>query len=174
MEEEIITKEKMMSDNIWKKMKYFVMGDEDGYQDEGNEEEIVDETIEEETVTPIVRTEDRNIITDSYVRPRANLVEVKNNQNHMKVIVYKPSQYSDAEQIVKNLKAKKPVVVNLEDVEVELARKIFNFCSGAICALDGEMRKISKEIFILAPNNVTLDAEKAVDVDSDKTFDWRR
>lgn len=160
-----------MSDNIWKKMKYFVMGDEDGYDEE--EVEVTPVEGEEETVTPIVRNEDRNIITDSYVRPRANLVEVKN-QNQLKVIVYKPTQYSDAEQIVKNLKAKKPVVVNLEDVEVELARKIFNFCSGAICALDGEMRKISKEIFILAPNNVTLDAEKTEGLDSDKTFDWRK
>ncbi len=159
-----------MSDNIWKKMKYFVMGDEDEYE----EEEV--ETIEEEddTVTPIVNNEDRNIITDSYMKPRANLVDIKNNQNQLKVIVYKPTQYSDAEQIVKNLKSKKPVVVNLEDVEVELARKIFNFCSGAICALDGEMRKISKEIFILAPNNVTLDAEKTESLDADKTFDWRK
>lgn len=162
-----------MSDNIWKKMKYFVMGDEDQYEEE--DEEMEEEPVEEETVTPIVKTEDRNIITDSYMRPRANLVEVKNNNsNHMKVIVYKPTQYSDAEQIVKNLKSKKPVVVNLEEVEVELARKIFNFCSGAICALDGEMRKISKEIFILAPANVQLDAEAADDSQPDKTFDWRR
>ncbi|MCH4890233.1 cell division protein SepF [Acidaminobacter sp. JC074] len=161
-----------MSDNIWKKMKYFVMGDEDEYEEDQEVEEVVEE--KDDTVTPIVRNEDRNIITDSYVKPRTNLVDIKNNQNQLKVIVYKPTQYSDAEQIVKNLKSKKPVVVNLEEVEVELARKIFNFCSGAICALDGEMRKISKEIFILAPNNVTLDAEKTESIEADKTFDWRK
>jgi len=162
-----------MSDNIWKKMKFFVLGDDDRYDDEYEEE-----TVDESTVVSIDEdVEDRNIITDAYVRPRTNLVDIKNtgNANQLKVIVYKPTQYSDAEQIVKNLKLRKPVVVNLEEVEVELARKIFNFCSGAICALDGEMRKISKEIFILAPNNVTLDAEKAQEsVDADKTFDWRR
>jgi len=163
-----------MSDNIWKKMKFFVMGDDDQYDDEYEEE-----FVEEEVVVSNVEEddEDRNIITDAYVRPRANLVDIKStgNGNQLKVIVYKPTQYSDAEQIVKNLKLRKPVVVNLEEVEVELARKIFNFCSGAICALDGEMRKISKEIFILAPNNVTLDAEKSQEsADADKTFDWRR
>jgi FtsZ-interacting cell division protein YlmF len=105
MAKEIITKENEMSDNIWKKMKYFVMGDEDSYEEEVENFDEVEEE-EDETVTPIVRNEDRNIITDSYVRPRTNLVEVKNNnQNHMKVIVYKPSQYSDAEQIVKKLKS---------------------------------------------------------------------
>jgi len=163
-----------MSDNIWKKMKFFVLGDEDRYEEDYEEED----TIEESVVTSIEEDDgDRDFVTDAYVRPRTNLVDIKNNSNsnQLKVIVYKPTQYSDAEQIVKNLKLKKPVVVNLEEVEVELARKIFNFCSGAICALDGEMRKISKEIFILAPNNVTLDAEKSQEsADADKTFDWRR
>lgn len=168
-----------MSDNIWNKLKYFVIGQEDEYDDEFEDEE--DHEIEEEVKNSTYnkfKSEDRNIITDNIVRPstRSNLVDLSN-PNHMKVIVYKPTKYSDAEQIVMNLKSKKPVVVNLEDVEVELARKIFNFCSGAICALDGEMRKISKEIFILAPNNVTLDAEKAIESvkeEIDSQFDWRK
>lgn len=167
-----------MSDNIWNKLKYFVIGqteeEKDEYEDDYEEEILVENN--KQTPFSRNRNDDRNIITDSIVRPatRTNLVDV-NSANHMKVIVYKPTKYSDAELIVKNLKAKKPVVVNLEEVEVELARKIFNFCSGAICALDGEMRKISKEIFILAPINVTLDAEKAPEEnEDDKPFDWRK
>lgn len=160
-----------MADSMWKKVKFFISGQE---SEDDYEEETLEST--EEVVTLNTSEEDdRDIITEGYKRPqRSHLVDINNN-NHMKVIVYKPKKYSDAEQIVTNLKAKKPVVVNLEEVEVELARKIFNFCSGAICALDGEMRKISKEIFILAPNNVTLDADKAKDeVEDEKTFDWRR
>lgn len=158
-----------MSDNMWKKMKYFVLGNED---EEDFEETYVEEDGVEDMYEP--PKEDRGVITDAFVRPttRTNLVDV-NSPNHMKVMVYKPTKYSDAEDIVTNLKAKKPVVVNLEEVEVELARKIFNFCSGAICALDGEMRKISKEIFILAPNNVTLDAQ-VTDEETEKPFDWRK
>lgn len=160
-----------MSDTIWKKMKGFVFGGE--YEEEETETEQVksEEIIEEEES---VDTEDRNIITDTFVRPtRANLVDLSN-PNHLKVIVYKPTKYSDAEDIVMNLKSKKPVVVNLEDVEVELARKIFNFCSGAICALDGEMRKISKEIFILAPTNVSLDSQRTMEEEAEQPFDWRK
>jgi cell division inhibitor SepF len=162
-----------MSDNMWKKMKYFVLGDDEEQEVEYEEYDGMEVEEEEEDNVTDITNDDRNIISDNIVRPtRTNLVDV-NNPNHMKVIVYKPTKYSDAEQIVKNLKLKKPVVVNLEEVEVELARKIFNFCSGAICALDGEMRKISKEIFILAPSNVTLDAEKA-ETTEDKPFDWRK
>jgi cell division inhibitor SepF len=158
---------------MWKKMKYFVLGDDEEQEVEYEEYDGMEVEEEEEDNVTDITNDDRNIISDNIVRPtRTNLVDV-NNPNHMKVIVYKPTKYSDAEQIVKNLKLKKPVVVNLEEVEVELARKIFNFCSGAICALDGEMRKISKEIFILAPSNVTLDAEKA-ETTEDKPFDWRK
>lgn len=159
-----------MTDSIWKKVKFFISGhdpeDEYEYEDEAEKSlDVIDFNPTEEI--------SQDIITEGYKRPqRSHLVDI-NNSNHMKVIVYKPKKYSDAEQIVTNLKAKKPVVVNLEDIDVELARKIFNFCSGAICALDGEMRKISKEIFILAPNNVTLDAERDED-EQEKTFDWRR
>lgn len=159
-----------MSDTIWNKVKYFMIGSE-------KEDDEIEKEVEVEEKTYVTKTDDRDIITESISRPanRANLVDVSN-PNHMKVIVYKPTKYSDAEQIVKNLKAKKPVVVNIEDIDIELARKIFNFCSGAICALDGEMKKISKEIFILAPKNVTLDAEKAKPkkTDDDTPFDWRK
>ncbi len=162
-----------MSDSIFGKVKNFIVG----YEEEYEEVEEVIEPVEEKSPIAYTTTEDRGIITDSTFKTpaRSNLVDL-NNTNHMKVIVYKPTKYSDAEQIVKNLKTKKPVVVNLEEVEVELARKIFNFCSGAICALDGEMRKISKEIFILAPSNVTLDAEKAKSesTEDNKKFDWRK
>lgn len=159
-----------MAKSMWKTVKFFISGQEPEEEYETDEMETSEDII---SLKP-VEEDDRGIITEGYKRPqRSNLVDI-NNSNHMKVIVYKPKKYSDAEQIVTNLKAKKPVVVNLEEVEVDLARKIFNFCSGAICALDGEMRKISKEIFILAPNNVTLDAEKAKDEEDEKTFDWRR
>jgi cell division inhibitor SepF len=159
-----------------KKLKYFVLGGEDEIEYEDDDVMETEEMTVEEVMEPLDNNkEDRNIISDNYIRnTRNNLVDVSN-PNHMKVIVYKPKKYSDAEQIVKNLKMKKPVVVNIEDVEVELARKIFNFCSGAICALDGEMRKISKEIFILAPNNVTLDTEKMEEKEEEeKPFDWRK
>lgn len=165
-----------MSDNMLKKLKYFVLGGEDEIEYEDDDVMETEEMTVEEVMEPLDNNkEDRNIISDNYIRnTRNNLVDVSN-PNHMKVIVYKPKKYSDAEQIVKNLKMKKPVVVNIEDVEVELARKIFNFCSGAICALDGEMRKISKEIFILAPNNVTLDTEKMEEKEEEeKPFDWRK
>lgn len=73
--------------------------------------------------------------------------------NGMKMIVYHPVTYEDTQHIIDNVKNRKPVIVNMEDLEVETAQRILDFLSGAIYALNGTMSKISRGIFIVAPNN---------------------
>lgn len=73
--------------------------------------------------------------------------------NGMKMIVYHPVTYEDTRHIIDNIKKRKPVIVNMEDLEVETAQRILDFLSGAIYALDGTMTKISRGIFIVAPTN---------------------
>ena len=71
----------------------------------------------------------------------------------MKMIVYHPVSYEDTQIIIDNLKNRKPVIVNMEDIELETAQRILDFLSGAVYAIDGIMRKISRGIFVVAPNN---------------------
>ena len=67
-----------------------------------------------------------------------------------------PTAYSDAQEIADHLKSKKPVVVNLEKLDKDVAVKIVNFLSGAVYALDGSMQKVSNGILLLAPYNVGI------------------
>lgn len=75
------------------------------------------------------------------------------NPSSMKMVVYHPVTYEDAQNIIDNLKARKPVIVNMEELEVNEAQRILDFLSGAIYALSGTIMKISKVIFVVAPNN---------------------
>ena len=61
--------------------------------------------------------------------------------------------------MVDNLKSRKPVIINLEKIESDVARKIFDFLSGATYALDGNVQKVANNIFIFAPNNVDVLAQ---------------
>ncbi len=74
----------------------------------------------------------------------------------LKVVIIQPTSYADAQEIADHLKSKKPVVVNLEKLEKEVAVKIVNFLSGAVYALDGSMQKVSNGIILLAPYNVGI------------------
>ena len=71
----------------------------------------------------------------------------------MKMIVYHPVSYEDTQSIIDNLKNRKPVIVNMEELEIETAQRILDFLSGAVYALNGTMCKISRGIFVVAPNN---------------------
>ena len=71
----------------------------------------------------------------------------------MKMIVYHPVSYEDTQAIIDNLKNRKPVIVNMEELDVDCAQRILDFLSGAVYALNGTMCKISRGIFVVAPNN---------------------
>ena len=76
--------------------------------------------------------------------------------NRMKMVVYQPMTYDDTQNIIDNLKNRKPIIVNLETLDVDIAQRILDFMSGAVYALNGNIHKVSKGIFLLVPNNVDI------------------
>lgn len=79
-----------------------------------------------------------------------------NQRVKMRLIVNEPAAFEDCSKIVDNLKSKKPVIINLEKIETELAKRIFDFVSGATYALDGSVQKVANNIFVFAPDNVDI------------------
>ena len=50
----------------------------------------------------------------------------------MKMVVYHPVSYEDTQNIIDNLKSRKPVIVNMEELEIDCAQRILDFMAGAI------------------------------------------
>ena len=93
--------------------------------------------------------------------------------NSLKLILIEPAGFDECPKLVDSLKSRKPVIINLEKLETETARKIFDFLSGATYALDGNVQKIANNIFIFTPENVSVAAQQAQGVDSDDQSRWR-
>ena len=74
----------------------------------------------------------------------------------VKLVVIKPQSFEESPKLVDSLRAKKPVIINLEDLETDTARKIFDFLSGATYALNGNVQKVANNIFLFAPENVDV------------------
>ena len=72
------------------------------------------------------------------------------------MVVNQPRSYDDAQDIIDNLKADRPVVVNLEVLDLEIAQRVLDFISGSVYALNGSIQKVSRCIFVLAPANVDV------------------
>lgn len=152
-----------MADKFVDKVKFFMGLDSE-------EEEAVIEKPEEkpsierydfqkEPVKPSIKT----------TRPlnESKVIQMNNDQSKVNVTILKPEHFNDAAVVVNNLKLEKPVIVNLEAVDHDEARKIFDFCSGALYALGGKMFKVSKNIFLMAPENVDISGNLRDTVDTE-------
>ncbi len=89
---------------------------------------------------------------------KGKVVNIHSNP-YVKVMVYQPFSYDDTQTIVDSLKSRKPIIVNLEALDVELAQRVLDFMSGAVYALDGSIHKVSRGIFVLAPSNVDISGD---------------
>lgn len=96
-------------------------------------------------------------------------------QKQMKVIVMEPKVYEDVQVIADHLKNRRAIVVNLEHVEKDLARRVVDFVSGAIYALNGSLQRVGAGIYLFVPSNVDISSVVAHDEAKDKgMFTWVR
>lgn len=98
------------------------------------------------------------------------------NTTQFKMVVIEPKSFDDCPKLVDSLKSKKPVIINLEKIESDSARKIFDFLSGATYALNGNVQKVANNIFIFAPENVDVSANvdhKGIDFSGTPKNLWR-
>lgn len=103
--------------------------------------------------------------------PRKSKVVNIHTTAQLKVVVVQPQTYDDSTEIVDHLKSKKPVIVNLEKLEKELARKVVDFLSGAVYALDGSMQKVSHGIILMVPYNMGIMGDFSDELKTQGLFD---
>ena len=79
----------------------------------------------------------------------------------VKMMITQPTTFEQAEEICLYLKERKSIILNLEYVNKDVARRIIDCVSGAVKVLDGYMQKISNSIFLIAPDNYDINNEVA-------------
>ena len=81
--------------------------------------------------------------------------------NAIKMVISQPTTFEQSDEICSFLKEKKSVIINLEYVNKDVARRIVDFVSGGVYALDGYIQKVSNSIFLAAPSNYEITNEMA-------------
>lgn len=154
-----------MSKGMVKKIKDWL-----SFEEEEIEEDEFDE-MEEEPEQEEPKMESGN----SHVTKTSKVVNLHMN-SQMKVVIAEPKKYEDVTIIADHLRQRRAVIVNLESIEQEpeVKKSIYYFISGAVYILDGSMQKVSKSIFILAPNNVDIDANIKKELESKAFFPWQK
>ena len=92
---------------------------------------------------------------------RRNKVVNMPQSQQIKMVISQPTTFEQSEEICNYLKERKSVIINLEYVNKDIARRIVDFISGGVHALDGHIQKISNSIFLVAPTNYEISSDMA-------------
>ena len=84
---------------------------------------------------------------------RDNVVSIKSGMNaaKSKIVLYEPRVYSDAKDVAQNLLNNKAVIINFSRMEDASARRVVDFITGTVYALNGEIQRIGDKIFLATP-----------------------
>lgn len=95
-------------------------------------------------------------------------------QRQVRVVVLEPRVFEDVQGIAEHLKNRRPVIVNLEQADGELARRVVDFVSGATYGLNGSMQKVGNGIFLFVPSNIDIATELKEHFKEEDLFSWMR
>ena len=126
--------------------------------DQAEQEDYEDENVYD------YENEDEEEVEDKKIFGRKNnkVVNMPQSQSQaIKMVISQPTTFEQSEEICESLKQKKSVIVNLEYVNKDVARRIVDFISGGVFALNGHIQKVSNSIFLVAPMNYEITNEMA-------------
>jgi cell division inhibitor SepF len=153
--------------SFWDNVKKFAQpyGD-DEYEDE-YEEEGVEEGFEEEEAPQERPARRRPSIfggsgnDESYSAPAASTStgfsgQVVSMGSKQEVVLFHPANFNDTSKAADDLRSKKAVIVNMENVDKAMARRVVDFLSGCAYALDGKVKKIAQSTYLFCPHNMDV------------------
>lgn len=106
------------------------------------------EDVDDEPRKPITRP----------AKPVATRNKVKG-KTQMEIVIFKPKSFDESREICETLLADRAVVLDMDNLDINVAQRIIDFLSGACYALDGNMQKINQNIFVITPSAVELSGD---------------
>lgn len=87
---------------------------------------------------------------------KKNVVSIQSVQKSAKVMLIEPRTYDEVQDIADHLKNRKAVVINLQRISHDQAKRIVDFLSGTVYAIGGDIQKLGANIFLCTPDNVDV------------------
>lgn len=123
---------------------------------------------------------DENDYSENEVNTNSGTYAVEETNNTNKMILLEPRAYSESQQIADYLKSNSSVVVNLKRVTPDQAKRIVDFLSGTLYAIEGDLQKLGGGIFLCTPKSINVEGTISDDgnkssktkKDEEEDFNW--
>ena len=138
------------------------------------EEEIVErERMASQEENEAEQQEAETSSLDKRRNQRGNNVVSIHSQKNVKVVLYEPRSYDEAQEIADHLRSHRTVVVNLQRIRQDQALRVIDFLSGTVYALGGGISKIGGNIFLCTPDTVEIQGS-ITEILADSEQDYNR
>ena len=76
--------------------------------------------------------------------------------NKQEVVLFHPANFNDTSKAADDLRNRRAVIVNMENVDKAMARRVVDFLSGCAYALDGKVKKVAQSTYLFCPHNMEV------------------
>ena len=155
--------------SFWDNVKKFAQpyADDDDYEyDDDEVEGYEEEEAEEEAIearparrrTPIFNfsAEEETATATAPAAKSGFTGSVVSMGNKQEVVLFHPANFNDTSKAANDLRNKKAVIVNMENVDKAMARRVVDFLSGCAYALDGKVKKVAQSTYLFCPHNMDV------------------
>ena len=105
---------------------------------------------------PAPRQETASLYDTERPERRSNKVVNIHTTTQLQVVLVKPDRFENAAEIADHLREKRTVVLNLEQTNKDIARRLLDFLSGVAYANEGKIKKVAISTYIITPYNVDI------------------
>ncbi|WP_347860657.1 cell division protein SepF [Salimicrobium sp. PL1-032A] len=102
-----------------------------------------------------------------------NVVSLKSAQRSSKMVLHEPKNYNEAQEIADELVNHRAVVINLQRVDHDQAKRIVDFLSGTVYAIGGDIQKLGTQAFLCVPENVEVSGSISEMLQNEDEFNRR-
>ena len=151
--------------SIWDNIKKFAQpySDEDDYDDYADELDSLDSGSQEKSApagrrpSPFSTGSGESSFQSSNSASSGFNGQVLNmNSGKQEVVLFHAKTFDDAAKAADELRRKKAVILNMENVDKALTRRVVDFLSGSVYALDGSVKKIAQSTYLFCPHNMDI------------------
>ena len=152
-------------DNVKKLAQPYSDEEYDDYEEELDEfEEVEQEAPRKRRTSPFATAKDAE---PAYTAPAAAPASTASttgfsgqvlnmNSGKQEVVLFHAKSFDDAAKAADELRRKKAVILNMENVDKALTRRVVDFLSGSVYALDGSVKKIAQSTYLFCPHNMDV------------------
>ncbi len=94
--------------------------------------------------------------------------------SNVQITIHEPITYDDAPKVLNDVKQQKIVLLNFEMLEMDKKKQVFEFVAGGIYSLEAQIKKVTKDLFVISPKGVYVEGKSADSYSENSSFSFNQ